>query len=65
VQHRAGALATRIAGGESFDVVVLTPSVLPKLATDGKVLADSVVPLAKVGIGRVRVPVHARRSGSH
>lgn len=47
----AGALAKRIAAGESFDVLVLTPAGLKTLATEGKVKADSVATLAKVAIG--------------
>ncbi|NKI96564.1 substrate-binding domain-containing protein [Rhizobacter sp. SG703] len=47
----AGALAKRVAGGEAFDVLVLTPAALQPLAKDGKVLPDSIAPLAKVGIG--------------
>ena len=47
----AGALARRINAGESFDVLVLTPAGLKTLATEGKVTASSVVPLAKVAIG--------------
>lgn len=47
----AGALARRIAAGESFDVLVLTPAGLKTLATEGKVTVDSVAPLARVAIG--------------
>lgn len=47
----AGALAKRIAGGETFDVLVLTPAGLKTLATEGKVMATSVAPLARVAIG--------------
>ncbi|MCZ8294053.1 MAG: substrate-binding domain-containing protein [Hylemonella sp.] len=47
----AGALAKRIQGGESFDVLVLTPAGLKTLAAEGKVTAESVAPLAKVAIG--------------
>lgn len=47
----AGALARRIAAGESFDVLVLTPAGLKTLASEGKVTANSVAPLAKVAIG--------------
>lgn len=46
----AGGLARRIAGGEYFDVVVLTPAILPPLL-DSKVVESSVTPLARVGIG--------------
>jgi molybdate transport system substrate-binding protein len=47
----AGALAKRVAGGEAFDLLVLTPAALQPLVKDGKVLPDSIAPLAKVGIG--------------
>lgn len=47
----AGALAKRIADGESFDVLVLTPAGLKTLATEGKVVPTSVAPLARVAIG--------------
>jgi molybdate transport system substrate-binding protein len=47
----AGALSKRIAGGEAFDVAVITPSALQALAGQGHVAAGGVVPLAKVAIG--------------
>lgn len=47
----AGALAKRVAAGEAFDVLVLTPAGLAPLADRGTVARDSVVPLARVGIG--------------
>jgi molybdate transport system substrate-binding protein len=47
----AGALVKRITAGEAFDVVVLTPSALRPFADNGTVVAASVAPLAKVGIG--------------
>lgn len=47
----AGALAKRIAGGEAFDVLVLTPGGLKPLAEQGVVDAASVISLAKVGVG--------------
>jgi len=47
----AGALAKRVAAGETFDVIVLTPGGLRPLAAEGKVVPDSVVLLARVGIG--------------
>jgi molybdate transport system substrate-binding protein len=48
----AGALAKRIAGGEAFDVAIITPKVLADLAGKGKV-AGSRTDLAKVGMGVV------------
>ncbi|MDB5960405.1 MAG: bacterial extracellular solute-binding family protein [Massilia sp.] len=46
-----GALARRIAGGEKFDLVVLPSAALDQLASEGKLVAGSAAPLAKVGIG--------------
>jgi molybdate transport system substrate-binding protein len=47
----AGALQKRIAAGEAFDVVVLTPGALHPLAQAGKVAAGPLRPLARVAIG--------------
>lgn len=47
----AGALQKRVDGGETFDVVVITPPVLKQYAAEGKVVPESVVTLAKVGVG--------------
>ncbi|MDP9902692.1 substrate-binding domain-containing protein [Variovorax ginsengisoli] len=47
----AGALGRRIATGEAFDVVVLTTGALQPLGASGRVAANSIVPLGKVGIG--------------
>lgn len=47
----AGALVKRVAGGEAFDVIVLTPGALEPLAKDGKVVNGSATRLAKVAIG--------------
>jgi len=47
----AGALARRIAGGERFDLIVLTPGALQPLGSSGRVAADSITPLARVAIG--------------
>ena len=51
VNDTAGAVVKRIAGGETFDVLVLTPAGLKPLAADGKVVPDSITPLANVAIG--------------
>lgn len=51
VNDTAGAIVRRIASGETFDVLVLTPSGLAPLAKDRVVAPDTVVPLAKVAIG--------------
>ena len=47
----AGALVRRIAGGEAFDLVVLTPAAIVQLAQAGKVAANASTPLARVAIG--------------
>jgi molybdate transport system substrate-binding protein len=44
----AGALARRIAGGERFDLVVLTEAAIGQLAKDGKLAAGASAPLARV-----------------
>jgi molybdate transport system substrate-binding protein len=46
----AGGLSKRVAAGEYFDVVVLTPAALAPLL-GSKVVESSVKPLARVGIG--------------
>jgi molybdate transport system substrate-binding protein len=51
VSDTAGALIRRLRNGETFDVIVLTSDGLDALADLGTVSGDSVVPLAKVGIG--------------
>jgi molybdate transport system substrate-binding protein len=47
----AGALKSRIEGGEAFDVAVITPAVIEALAKDGKVVAQSHTKVATVGVG--------------
>lgn len=47
----AGGLARRIGEGEAFDLVVMPPGGLARLAGAGTVVADTQVPLARVGIG--------------
>ena len=46
-----GALTKRIEAGETFDVVIVSPSALDALAAAGKVVPGTKTPLAKVGIG--------------
>jgi molybdate transport system substrate-binding protein len=46
-----GGLSKRIQGGEAFDFVIGTPGSLGGLAKEGLVNADSVKPVARVGIG--------------
>jgi molybdate transport system substrate-binding protein len=47
----AGALQKRIAGGEAFDLAIITPPVLQALAKQRQVVEASIAPLAKVAIG--------------
>lgn len=47
----AGALVRRIAGGEAFDLVILTPAAIEQLVQGGKVVAGSSRRLARVAIG--------------
>jgi molybdate transport system substrate-binding protein len=47
-----GALAKRIAGGEAFDVAILSPAAIDTLVKEGKV-APGGVALARVGVGVV------------
>ena len=46
-----GALVKRVDGGEAFDVVIVSPGAIEDLAKKGKVVAGSVVNLARVGVG--------------
>lgn len=46
-----GALVKRIAAGESFDVVVMTPDAVDKLIGESKVMSGSRTNLARVGVG--------------
>jgi molybdate transport system substrate-binding protein len=46
-----GGLMKRIQGGESFDVVVMTPETVDKLISDNKIAAGSRTNLARVGVG--------------
>ncbi len=49
----AGGAAARVARGEELDLVILPIIALKSLASQGRVVVDSVVPLAKSGIGVV------------
>ncbi|MFZ9551407.1 MAG: molybdate ABC transporter substrate-binding protein [Hylemonella sp.] len=65
----AGALSRRIAAGETFDVLVLTPGGLKPLAANGKVVPDSVTALGRAAIGvavkeGTRLPGHLERPAS-
>lgn len=46
-----GAFAKRIAGGETFDAVILTPPAIEQLVQAGKVASGSPIRLARVAIG--------------
>jgi molybdate transport system substrate-binding protein len=58
INDTAGALSKRVAGGEKFDVLVLTQEGLEALVGSKKIDDASITPLAKVGIG-VAVPLSA------
>lgn len=47
----AGGLEKRIAGGEAFDVAIITPAIIDKLAGSGRIATGSRIDLAKVGVG--------------
>jgi len=49
----AGGLTRRIQGGEAFDLAVITPGALKELASKNKVVGDTVVSVARVGVGVV------------
>jgi molybdate transport system substrate-binding protein len=51
INDTAGGLSRRINAGEAFDVVILPDAAFDALAAAGTVASDSVIPLAKVGIG--------------
>jgi molybdate transport system substrate-binding protein len=50
-QGTAGALKSRIEGGETFDVAVITPVVIDALVKGGKLTAESRTDVATVGVG--------------
>jgi molybdate transport system substrate-binding protein len=58
INDTAGAVLQRIKDGEKFDVVVNTTTAQDTLSDMGVVIMESVVPLARVGIG-VGVPLSA------
>jgi molybdate transport system substrate-binding protein len=58
INDTAGALSRRVAGGEKFDVLVLTQEGLEALVGSKRIDDTSITPLAKVGIG-VAVPLSA------
>jgi molybdate transport system substrate-binding protein len=51
VSDTAGGLMRRLSAGETFDVLVLTSDGIDALADLGTLNADSIAPLARVGIG--------------
>jgi molybdate transport system substrate-binding protein len=46
-----GQLTKRIDGGETFDVLFISPGAINDLTKKGKIVAGSSVPLARVGVG--------------
>jgi molybdate transport system substrate-binding protein len=50
-QGTAGALKSRIEGGETFDVAVITPVVIDALVKGGKLTVESRTDVATVGVG--------------
>ena len=56
----AASLKTRIAGGDAFDVAILTPALIDELAATGAVEAASRTDIARAGVGvgiRVGAPI--------
>ena len=51
VNDTVGALVRCIGAGEAFDVVVVTPAAIERLAREGKVVRGVRTDLAKVGVG--------------
>jgi molybdate transport system substrate-binding protein len=51
--NTAPQIASRLAAGESYDILIAPPDVIDKAAKDGKVVADSRVPVGRVGVGVV------------
>jgi molybdate transport system substrate-binding protein len=51
VNETAGVLSKMVAEGKPFDVVILPPTVLDQFSKDQKIIASSLRPLSKVGIG--------------
>jgi molybdate transport system substrate-binding protein len=47
----AGGLSRRIAGGEAFDLAVITPAVIDDLTAKGKIVAGTKIAVARVGVG--------------
>ena len=46
-----GAIAQRLERGEQFDMLIMTPEALAPLAAQGRLSAESAVPIARVGVG--------------
>jgi molybdate transport system substrate-binding protein len=46
-----GAIADRLARGETFDLLIMTPEALAPLARAGRLASESPVPIARTGIG--------------
>ena len=46
-------IVKRLAAGDIYDIVIVTPAVIDQAAKDGKVVADTRVPVGRVGAGIV------------
>jgi molybdate transport system substrate-binding protein len=60
VNDTVGALVRRVGAGEDFDLIIVTPEAIERLAGERKVLAGTRTDLAKVGVGvmvKTGVPV--------
>ena len=51
--NTAPQIAARLAAGEAYDILIAPPDAIDKAAKDGKVVADSRVPVGRVGAGVV------------
>ena len=49
--NTAPQIAKRLADGEVYDILISPPPVIQQAAKDGKVVADSRVPVGRVGAG--------------
>lgn len=51
--NTAPRIAERLAAGETFDILISPPAVIEQAGKNGKVVADSRVPVGRVGVGVV------------
>lgn len=64
--NTAPRIAERLAAGETFDVLISPPTVIEQAGKNGKIVADSRVPVGRVGVGvvvRTDAPVPNVASG--